>query len=84
MRYRNSEGYADPTAGAALAQIEYEERLKKRLEKKKRRNTTKKRRLAAENRIRSRKKNDTHFQEPCVKAWPSVSDGSDSNPEEPE
>lgn len=28
--YRNSEGYADPTAGAALAHIAYEERLEKR------------------------------------------------------
>ena len=45
MKYRNSEGYADPTAGAAFAHIEYEERLKKRLEKKKRRNAAKKKRL---------------------------------------
>ena len=75
MRYRNSEGYADPTAGAALAHIEYEERLKKRLEKKKRRNATKKRRLAA---------NEAYFQAPCVKAWPSVNGGSDSNTEESE
>ena len=44
MKYRNSEGYADPTAGAAFAHIEYEERLKKRLEKKKRRNAAKKKR----------------------------------------
>jgi hypothetical protein len=33
MKYRNSEGYADPTAGAALARIEYEERLKRRQKK---------------------------------------------------
>ena len=33
MKYRNSEGYADPTAGAAFAHIEYEERLKKRQKK---------------------------------------------------
>ena len=28
--FRNTEGYADPTAGAALAHISYEERRKKR------------------------------------------------------
>ena len=28
--YKNSEGYPDPTAGAALEHIEYEERLKSR------------------------------------------------------
>ena len=28
--YRNSEGYADPTAGAALAHIAYEERMARR------------------------------------------------------
>ena len=28
MKYRNSEEYADPTAGAAFAHIDYEERLK--------------------------------------------------------
>ena len=33
MKYRNSEGYADPTAGAALTRIEYEERLKRRQKK---------------------------------------------------
>ena len=75
MRYRNSEGYADPTAGAALAHIEYEEHLKKRLEKKKRRNAAKKSRIAA---------NETYFQAPCVKAWPSVNGGSGSNTEESE
>ena len=75
MKYRNNEGYADPTAGAAFAHIEYEERLKKRLEKKKQRNAAKKRRIAA---------NETYFQAPCVKAWPSVNDGSGSNTEEAE
>ena len=33
MRYRNSEGYADPTAGAALAHISNEERRKKKKNK---------------------------------------------------
>ena len=28
--YKNSEGYPDPTAGAALEHIEYEERLKRK------------------------------------------------------
>ena len=28
--FRNSEGYPDPTAGAALAHIAYEERLKRK------------------------------------------------------
>lgn len=28
--YKNNEGYPDPTAGAALKHIEYEEHLKKR------------------------------------------------------
>jgi len=41
--YRNSEGYADPTAGAALEHIAYEERQKRRLAKKKRREAAKKR-----------------------------------------
>lgn len=30
MRYRNHEGYADPTAGAALASITRDERRKQR------------------------------------------------------
>ena len=40
MKYRNSEGYPDPTAGAAIAHIAYEERQKRLLEQKKRRSTT--------------------------------------------
>ena len=31
MSYRNSEGYSDPTAGQALANIRREERRKKRM-----------------------------------------------------
>ena len=42
--YRNSEGYADPTAGAALEHIANEERQKRRLAKKKRREAAKKER----------------------------------------
>ena len=34
MRYRNHEGYADPTAGAAIALIAYEERKKRHVQKK--------------------------------------------------
>lgn len=33
--YRNSEGYADPTAGRAFAHIEYETRRRRRKEKQK-------------------------------------------------
>ena len=31
--YRNSEGYASPTEGAALAHIIHEERMKRRMER---------------------------------------------------
>lgn len=40
MKYRNSEGYPDPIAGAAIAHIAYEERQQRLLEQKKGRSTT--------------------------------------------
>ena len=72
MKYRNSEGYADPTAGAAFAHIEYEERLKKRLEKKKRRNADKKKRPGIGNRILPSKQSERHSHAACIKAYPSM------------
>ena len=60
MIYRNSEGYADPTAGAAFAHIEYEERLKKRQAKKKRREAGKKNKRAVKNRMRGRNMDSVH------------------------
>ena len=46
MKYPNSEGYADPTAGAALARIDCEERLQKQWEQKKRHSFAKKKKRA--------------------------------------
>lgn len=46
MKYPNSEGYADPTAGAALARIDCEERLQKQWEQKKRHSGAKKKKRA--------------------------------------
>ena len=50
--YRNSEGYADPTAGAALEHIMYEERQKRRLAKKKRREAAKRQQVAIRKELR--------------------------------
>ena len=79
MKYRNSEGYADPTAGAAFAHIEYEERLKKRLEKKKRRNAAKKKRPGIGNRIVPSKQSERHSHAACIKAYPSMNAQGDDN-----
>lgn len=46
MKYPNSEGYADPTAGAALARIDCEERLQKQWEQKKKHSGAKKKKRA--------------------------------------
>ncbi len=81
MKYRNSEGYADPTAGAAFAHIEYEERLKKRLERKKRRNATKKKRPGIGNQIVPSKQSKRHSHAACIKAYPSMNAQGDDNTE---
>jgi hypothetical protein len=81
MNYRNSEGYADPTAGAAVAHIGYEERLKNRLEKKKRRNAAKKKRHGIGNRILPSKQSERHSHAACIKAYPSMNAQGDDNTE---
>ena len=64
--YRNSEGYADPTAGAALAHIAYEERKKKRRDGRIIRNTGQKRATTQRKKRCSSQKSPNHW----VKAWP--------------
>lgn len=60
MKYRNSEGYPDPTAGTAIAHIAYEERQQRLLERKKRRSTT-----------RMAKRSSTHNPHTTwIQAWP--------------
>ncbi len=49
--YRNSEGYADPTVGAALAHIAYEERRKRRTAKQ-----AEKRKAAAQKKLKQERK----------------------------
>lgn len=67
--YRNSEGYADPTAGAALAHIVYEERMARRQAKAKqmeeqRAKQAARRKQEAQQRRKELEKN-THW----VQAW---------------
>ncbi len=50
--YRNSEGYADPTVGAALAHIAYEERRKRRTAKQQ----AKKRKANAQKKLKQERK----------------------------
>lgn len=65
--YRNSEGYADPTAGAALAHITYEERKKKSHDERIKRNAGKKRATSAQRKNRcSSQKCQNHW----IKVWP--------------
>ena len=65
--YRNSEGYADPTAGAALAHITYEERLEKRRAERLKREAERKRQAAVRQKNqRSSPNRQIHW----VKVWP--------------
>ena len=75
--YRNSERYADPTAGAAFAHIAYEERKQRRLaaQKQKRADEAaaaqRKKEKAIESReIRNRKREAYYSTLTWVKAWP--------------
>ena len=74
--YRNSEGYADPTVGAALAHIEYEERLKRRKAERRRRNTEKERQdRILQNNQHSFQSSNIHW----VKVWPKESEKNAEN-----
>ncbi len=78
--YRNSEHYADPTAGAAFAHIAYEERKRRRLaaQKQKRADEAaavaaaqKRREKAMQSReIRNKKREAYYGTLTWVKAWP--------------
>lgn len=63
MRYRNSEGYADPTAGAAIAHIAYEERQQKRLEQQKKQGAAKRKKA-----MTNRNKGNTTASPCCLSA----------------
>ena len=78
--YRNSEGYADPTAGAALAHIAYEERKQKRLIKQKQKKATeeaasiaalrKKEQEKHRRAIRNQQRKTDYSTQTWVKGWP--------------
>lgn len=78
--YRNSERYADPTAGAAFAHIAYEERKQRRLaaQKQKRADEAaaaaaaqrKKKKTMHSREIRNRKREAYYNTLTWVKAWP--------------
>ena len=78
--YRNSEGYADPTAGAAFAHIAYEERKQKRQAAQKRQKAAEAARTAAARRkkakskeqkaIRNQQREAYYSTLTWVKAWP--------------
>lgn len=78
--YRNSERYADPTAGAAFAHIAYEERKQRRLaaQKQKRADEAvaaaaahrKKEKVMQSKEIRNRKREAYYSTLTWVKAWP--------------
>lgn len=80
--YRNSEGYADPTAGAAFAHMAYEERQKRRQAAEKRRKAAeaeaaaaalwKKEKEARRREIRNRKREAYYNTLTWVQAWPKV------------
>ena len=64
--YRNSEGYKDPTAGAAMYRIACEERQKRKKAREARREAVRKQRKELEKQKRLLKKKPIHW----VKAWP--------------
>ena len=65
--FRNLEGYPDPTAGAAMKRILYEESLARRKAKKARRDAVRKRQAKDRRKVRPESQNvPTHW----VKAWP--------------
>lgn len=69
--YRNSEGYADPTAGAALEHIAYEERKKRRLAKKKRREAARKKATAIRREIQPTRQNEIGNEHTAwIHVWP--------------
>lgn len=78
--YRNSEGYADPTAGAAFAHIAYEERKQKRQAAQKQQKATEAARTAAARRKKAKSKEQKAIRNQqseayystltWVKAWP--------------
>ena len=65
--FRNGEGYPDPTAGAALAHIAYEERLKRKQARYSRRSLTKKNPSNVCHMIWVDLHNEKHQ---WIKAWP--------------
>ena len=72
--YRNSEGYADPTAGAAIEHIAYEECQKRKLVKKKRREAAKKRAAAITKEMRRNNQNKARKERmDWIHAWPKGS-----------
>ena len=78
--YRNSEGYADPTAGAAFAHIAYEERKQRRLAAQKQKKAAEAAAAAASHRkkakskeqkaIRNQQREAYYSTLTWVKAWP--------------
>ena len=78
--YRNSEGYADPTAGAAFAHIAYEERKQKRQAAQKQQKAAEAARTAVARRkkakskeqkaIRNQQREAYYSTLTWVKAWP--------------
>ena len=78
--YRNSERYADPTAGAAFAHIAYEERKQRRLAAQKQKKATEAAAAAAALRKKEKKKQNRAIRNQqreayystliWVKAWP--------------
>lgn len=76
--YRNSEGYADPTVGAALAHIAYEERLKRRKARQQRKNAAqtaadaikKKQKEEQQKAIRNKKRETHNSNQIWIQSWP--------------
>ena len=77
MKYRNSEGYADPTAELALEHIAYEERQKRRQAKKKQYEAAKRKEAAIRRESRCIQK-DYISKKPInwVYAWPPIDSSS--------
>ena len=74
--FRNSEVYADPTAGAALAQIAYEERMEKRRTERLKRESERKRQAAIwqKNQLSSHNR-QIHW----IKVWPKEQSAKPDN-----